>query len=237
MSVLTVIQRHCQLHALAIPTSVVSSTDTQVVQLLAVLQEALDQMVLESKFQVRTLECLHTLTAAEDQGSIATIAGNGYQAANFETFFDRTMKRPLYGPLNDTEWQEIKALPNPGPFYKFRIRGGNLLINPTPTAPLSQIAFEFMSSWAITSSAGTPKQLITDDGDGFAFPETMVRQWLKFMWKHTKGLPYQADEKKAYDLLNNYIATDKVKRRINVAYPDETTIKPGVFVPTGNWMQ
>lgn len=239
MTVLSTIQRHCQLHALAIPTSVVGSSDTQVIQLLAILQEALDQMVLESKFQVRTLECLHTLTAAEDQGPVEDLGGglSGYQCANFETFFDRTLRRPLYGPLNDTEWQEIKALPNPGPFYKFRIRQDRLLINPTPTVPLSQIAFEYMSSWAVVSNAGAAKETITADSDDFVFPDTIVRQWLKFMWKHTKGLPYQADEKKAYDLLNNYIATDKVKRRINVAYPDETTIKPGVFVPSGNWLQ
>lgn len=239
MSVLTTIQRHCQVHALSIPTSVVGSADTQTIQLLAILQEALDQMVLESKFQVRTLECLYTLTAAEDQGPVEDLGGglSGYQCANFETFFDRTLMRPLYGPLNDTEWQEIKALPNPGPFYKFRIRGGNLLINPTPTVPLSQIAFEYMSSWAVTSSAGVAKALITADDDVFVFPETIVRQWLKFMWKHTKGLPHEVDEKKAYDLLNNYIATDKVKRRINVAHPHATTLRPGVFVPSGNWMQ
>lgn len=238
MTVLTTIQRHCQVHALAIPTAVVGSTDTQVIQLLAILQESVEDMTRESKFNVTTLEHTMTLTAAEDQGDIATLCGNGYQAANFETFYDRSLMRPLYGPVDDTAWQALKALPDPGPFYKFRIRGGHLLINPVPAAPLSEIAFEFMSSWAIVSSSGTVKETITADDDGFAYPEDIVRAFLKANWKHTKGLPYQKDEKRAYELLNNYIATDKVKTRINVSCPGTpSSVQPGVFVPIGNWMQ
>lgn len=233
MTVLSTIQRHCQVHALAIPTSVVGSTDTQIIQLLAILQESVDDMVRESKFNVTTRECVFTLIAAEDQGPIEDLGGglDGYQAANFETFFDRTLMRALYGPMSDTEWQQIKALPDPGPFYKFRIRGNHLLINPVPAAPLSECAFEYMSSWAIVSSSGTIKESITADDDGFLFPEDIVRAFLKANWKHTKGLPYQKDEKKAYELLNNYIATDKVKRRLDVSCGTSGDMQPGIFVP------
>ncbi len=237
MSVLSLIQRHCQLHALAIPTAVVSSTDTQTIQLLAILQDSLDEIVTESKFNVTTLECLHTLTAAEDQGAIQDLGGglSGYISANFETFYDRSLMRPLYGPVNDTEWQELKAFPNPGPFYKFRIRGDHLLINPVPTAPLGEIAFEYMSSWAVKNSAGVAKELITADDDIFVFPENILRKWLTYRWKLIKGLPYQEDRQAAYGLLNQYIATDKVKARIDVSCPYDKFVQPGVFVPSGNW--
>ena len=236
MSVLSIIQDHCKLHALAVPTAVIGSTDTQVVQLLAVLSESLDDMVDESKFNVTTKECVFVALPQEDQGEIAVLAGNGYAKANFETFYDRSLMRPLYGPVEDTDWQALKALPNPGPFYKFRIMGGHLLFNPTPTAPLSTIAFEYMSSWCVTTAAGVAKAAITADDDAFLFPEPIIRKFMIYRWKLLKGLPYQADQQKAYDMLNNYIATDKVKARINVAEPDKT-IQPGVFVPAGNWMQ
>lgn len=235
MSVLSVIQDHCRIHALNVPTGVVGSTDTGVQQLLGLLAELMDETLNESKFQIVTYEAVFTAVAGEDQGSLQSLAPKGFQFAYFETFFDRTLRRPLYGPLTETEWQQIKALPNPGPFYKFRILRDRLLLNPAPTAPLSTIAFEYASSWGFTDAAGTPKAAITADTDLFVLPERIMRKGLAFRWKQVKGLPYQADETKFYELLNNYIARDKVKRRIDVSHPHPMDIRPGVFVPSGNW--
>lgn len=238
MTVLSTIVRHCQMHALSIPSAVVGSTDTQIIQLLAILQECLEDMQTEANFNVTTLECVHTLTASANQGRIEDLGGglSGYRKANFETFFDRTLMLPLYGPVTDTEWQELMALPNPGPFYKFRIWQDSLWINPVPETPFSEIAFEYMSDWSVRDgTTGDMKPLITSDSDTFVFPENIVRKWMIYRWKQIKGLPYEEDRQRAFDLLNNYIATDKVKRRIDVSSPSELTIKPGVFVPSGNW--
>lgn len=237
MSVLSIIQSHCRIHALAVPTSVIGSTNTSTVQMLAILSEVLEDVVTESKFNVITQEALFTATASEDQGLMTTLAANGYQFAYFETFYDRTLARPLYGPIDESEWQALKALPNPGPFYKFRIVRNRLYLNPAPTAPLSQIAFEYASSWCVTTVAGAPKAEITLDTDLILFPENIIRKGMMYRWKLIKGLPYQEDQTQFYSLLNNYIAKDKVKRRINVANPYPTSIRPGVFVPSGNWMQ
>lgn len=236
MSVLSIIQDHCRIHALAVPTAVIGSTDTTVVQLYGILNELLGDMVAESNFNVTTQEAVFTAIAAEDQGLITTYATVGYQWAHPGTFFDRTLRRPLYGPLNDVDWQAIKALPNPGPFYKFRIRQDHILINPAPTAPLSTIAFEYASSWAVKSAAGVLKAAISADTDVFVFPENIIKKGLMARWKLLKGLPYQSDEQAYYNLLNNYIARDKAKPNIAVDYPKQQDIRPGVFVPSGNWM-
>jgi hypothetical protein len=53
-----------------------------------------------------------------------------------------------------------------------------------------------------------------------------------YRWKQIKGLPYQADEKRFWDLFNNYIAKDKVKRRINIS-DDDGSIFPGQFISAG----
>ena len=237
MTVLSIIQDHCRMNALSVPSAVIGSTDTGVQQLYGILNDLLDEMVNESKFNVTTMEAVFTATAAEDQGAMSTLAPYGYQFAYFETFFDRTLRRPLYGPLDETEWQQIKALPNPGPFYKFRIRGDHLLINPAPTTPLSTIAFEYASSWCIKDGVTQDlKAAITLDNDTFIFPERIIRKGLAYRWKIIKGLPYQEDQTQYYNLLNNFIARDKVKSRINVSEPHQPSIKPGVFVPSGNWM-
>ena len=237
MTVLSIIQDHCRIHSLNIPVTVLSSGDAGVQQLYGLLSELLDEVVNESKFNVTTREAVFTSVAGEDQGAMQTLAPFGYQFAYFETFYDRTLRRPLYGPLTEIEWQQIKALPNPGPFYKFRIRGDHLLINPAPVAPLSVLAFEYASSWAVLDAAGILKAQITIDTDTFVFPDRILRKGLAFRWKQVKGLPYQSDETQYYNLLNNYIARDKIKTRVNVADPQQPSIRPGVFVPSGNWMQ
>ena len=238
MTVLSIVQDHCRIHALNVPTAVINSTDTGVQQLFGILKELLDEIVNESKFNVTTMEAVFSTVAGEDQGALQTLAPFGYQFAYFETFYDRTLRRPLYGPLDETEWQQIKALPNPGPFYKFRIRGDRLLINPAPVAPFSTLAFEYASSWCVKDGGTSAlKATITLDNDTFIFPEHLLRKGMMFRWKQIKGLPYQEDQTQYYNLLNNYIARDKVKQRINVANPSQPDIKPGVFVPSGNWMQ
>lgn len=237
MTVLSVIQDHCRIHAIRVPTAVFGSTDTGTQQLLGILNELVDEIVNESKFNVTTREAVFNSVAGEDQGAMQTLAPFGYQFAYLETFYDRTLRRPLYGPLSEVEWQQIKALPNPGPFYKFRIREDHLLINPAPVAPLSVLAFEYASSWAVTSAAGVLKAAMTADDDSFVFPDRILRKGLAMRWKQVKGLPYQEDQTQYYNLLNNYIARDKVKSRINVAEPQQPSIRPGVFVPSGNWMQ
>lgn len=235
MSALTVIQEHCKVHGLSVPASIFATADATITQLVSIMNEVLDDMVVESKYQLITKEAVFIAIAAEDQGAMTTLAPEGYEWAYNETFFDRTLKRPLYGPLDETEWQKIKALPNPGPFYKFRIRGNRLLINPAPTTPLSVIAFEYASNRSVVAADGTSKQFVTADTDLFGFPERIIRKALAARWKKIKGLPYQDDEAAYYRLLNNYIARDKAKPRINVAHPVPMDIQPGVFVPSGNW--
>jgi hypothetical protein len=235
MSVLSIISDLCAMHALAIPSSVVGSTDIQTNQLLAILREVRDDLVTQAKFNVTTQQAVFSTTPQMDQGALSDLAPSGYQFAIFETFFDRTQSVPLLGPLNESEWEQQIALPSDGTWFKFRIWGDHLFLYPAPssTSP-ADIAFEYMSSWAVVDSAGMLKAEITADTDTFVFPEPMMRKGLMYRWKQIKGLPYQADETAFWNLVNNYIAKDKVKRRVDLADPLNYGPTPGVFVPTLN---
>jgi hypothetical protein len=235
MSLLSIIQQHCRIHALSVPTGVIGSTETTVNQLYGIVNEVLSELVTESKFNVTTQECTFTTVATESQGAMATLCPLGYQYAIFETFYDRTLMRPLIGPITESEWQELKALPTAGIMYKYRIRNDELLFDPVPSAPFSEIAFEYMSSYCVTDDLGVLKPAITADTDLFVFPENIIQKGMMYRWKQIKGLPYQADETRYYGLLNNYIARDKVKRRIDVSQPSFESVKPGIFVPSNSW--
>lgn len=228
MSLLTIVQNVCRINGLPVPGFVVSSSDNTTQQMLGLANELLDSMIDESKFQAFTKQALWTYIADEDQGDLNDICP-GYLWVNNGTFWDRTLLRPVYGPITDVEWQQIKAVPNPGPYYKYRIMGNHLLINPVPTDPLSLIAFEYATSYGVEAADGTPKQYFTEDTDTFLLPERILQRGLSYRWKQVKGLPYQADETAYFSMLNNAIARDATKRIYNLAGKSDLWGRPGFY--------
>lgn len=235
MSLLTLVQSVCRNHALSIPTAVMSSTNTTVSQLYGMLSELLEEITTESNFTGLTLEATFTAIAAENQGSLDTLAPSGFMHILPGTLFDRTNRRHLLGPLSAEDWQALQALSTPSATYYYRIRENNFYLYPAPdVSSLPDIAFEYASSWIVRDSGGTPKAALTADDDLFGLPEYILRRGLTWKWKYTKGLPYEADQHKFYELLNSYIATDGTKPTINVG-EKARGLTPGILVPTGNW--
>jgi hypothetical protein len=85
------------------------------------------------------------------------------------------------------------------------------------------------------SASPTTKQYFTADDDTPIFPESLLQRGLSFRWKQIKGLPYQADEEKYYELMNNFVSNNKPRRTLNLAGGNGFDIRPGIFVPSGNW--
>src|SRR5688572_10188030 len=135
MSLLTVIQQVCGRTNIPVPSSVTgNTTDAQVVQLLRLLEEEGNDLSSRYPWQGVTFEFSHTTLAQEDQGALDSIATNGFRYIKNGTFFDRTDKLPVMGPLTDQQWQDRKSREVAGPRYYYRIRGNRLLANPTPAA-------------------------------------------------------------------------------------------------------
>lgn len=236
MTVLSIIQDHAKLHALQVPVAAVSSTDTTAIQLLAILKELVNDISSESDFSAITKEATWTATATESQGLLTALAADGYKWMIGGTFYDRTQGRPVQGPLSPQEWQAIKAVPTSAPQYSYRIREQELLIYPTPAAPLSEFAFEYASTFIVKDAGGTAKAQITADDDTFVIPEDIMRKGMMYRWKVIKGLPYQEDEQKYYDMLNTFISRNGTRKVIDVGEPGgHKEIIPTILVPTGNW--
>jgi hypothetical protein len=222
MSLLTIIQDHCKLHGLNVPSTVVSSQDSAVLQLWALMNDLVENLIDESNWQAFTKEMVWTLVPQEDQGALSSIINNqGYLWLSNETFYDRTLMRKLIGPIGAEEWQALKALPNAGTYWRFRIRGDHLLIYPAPTiGNLSTIAFEYASSFAVVDSAGNAKNTFTADTDTSILPERILKKGLAYRWKELKGLPYSAEQDRYFNMLNNYISRDGTKKSFNLAGRD-----------------
>ena len=234
MSLLTDVQEFCRRTGLDVPVSLVSSSDKQALQLWGLANEICTDLVTRFQWQDLTEQCTFTSIAAENQGAVATLASSGFLSIIDETIYDRTLRIPIFGPLNNTQWQARQALPATGPIYQYRIRSGHLYFNPAIPAGHT-IAFEYKTKNIVVAVDGvTYQELFQADTDSLRLPSTLLTAGLRWMWKKEKGLEY-GEELAAYErLVANLSAHDGGRRTLNAAdrYND---FKPAIVVPLGNW--
>jgi hypothetical protein len=189
MNLLSLVQKFCERTAIKKPTIVVSSTDAKILQIKGLLEEEINDLASRHQWQSLTREALFTTIAAEDQGSIYTIADQGYKSIVNNTIWDRTDRLPC-AILDGQQWQTIKGFSNVGIRWKFRFRGDRLLLAPTPPAG-HQWAFEYQSKWGIVDAdTGLFKDSFTKDTDTFALQDTLHLEGLRWRWRREKSLDY-----------------------------------------------
>lgn len=235
MSMLTLIQRFTRRTNLNVPNTVYGSSDKQVRQILALLEEEGNDLSSRGDWEALTREATHTTLAVEDQGAMATIASNGFRYIKNNTIWDRTLSEPVYGGVSGQDWQAIKAMNITGPRYQFRIRGGKLLSSPAPTAGHTW-AFEYISyNWITDSTGATYKQFFTADSDLMLLPEELLLMGLRWRWKKEEGLDY-AEDFRTYELqVKDALSRDGAKRALNMGGDGEGK-QPRVFIPAGSWI-
>lgn len=235
MSLLTIVQGHCQRTGLSVPNSVLSSTDHQIIQIKGLLDEVIEDLIDRWDWTDLQREAVFTTVDGEDQGAIADIAPDGFQRIFNETIFNRTLRLPLFGPMPKEKWQALKALPTTGPYYKYRILRGRMLFNPVGVAGQT-CAFEYQSNLCIRTSPAADVTLSTfsADTDECIFPERILTAGLRWKWRSEKGLDY-AEEKLRYETLaNNAAGRDGTKPRIDMSQESQRMV-PGIWVSPGNW--
>jgi hypothetical protein len=234
LTLLQTVVHFCERTNLSSPATVIGSADTQVVQIKALLEEIGIDMASRVAWEGITFQATHTTIANEDQGAIATIATNGFKYIKNGTLWDRTDRLPVLGPLSPQEWQALKALVTTGPRYRSRIRGGRLLVDPTPTAGHSW-AFEYVSkNWILADDLTTYRQFFGDDDDTILLPDTELLQGLRWVWKREKGLDYAEDFRTYENMLKDAAGRDGGKPTLRMDGGGGGP-RPGVMVPSGNW--
>jgi len=215
-------------------TQVLSSQDSQVLQLAALLNEELEEITDIYAWSDLKQEAVFTSVATESQGAITTIAPNGFLWIIKDTIYNRTRRLPIFGPMTARNWQFLKALPTTGPFDKYYIRGGQLLVNPTMTAG-HVCAFEYASSQAVLAVDGiTKKSAFTADDDSCLLPEKVILAGLRWRWKREKGLDYEEDYVRWQAFAANAASRDATKPTLDMG-GGMAAWQPGIFVPAGNW--
>ncbi len=235
-SCLLMVQTFCGRRGLVQPNTAVSSSDTQVIQILGLLNQGGAAIARRHEWQSLTDEATFTTVAAADQGALTTIIGanNSFRRVIDETIWNRTTQRIVAGPLYAAERQGRLAIVTAGPFSEYSIRGGHLLFDPIPTAGES-CYFEYVSNnWCTDSTAVTRRSFFTQDEDLSLFDDELHLADLQWRWNKSKGLEYAEDFNEFEAMLIDRMTEDKTARRKNLDQL-QAGLRTGIFVPSGNF--
>lgn len=231
MSLLTSVQYFCGRNNMPIPSSVIGTGDTNLLQILRLFEEEGNDLALRGMWNVLMVEATLTTTATQSQGAITTLCPASFRYIINDTIWDRTRKQPIY-PLDGADWQAINATVSAAPPYRYRLRGGNLLVTPTPSAGLSWY-WEYMSRAWIMNGANQV-QYFAADTDTMLLPEDLVVMGVRWRYKKEKGLEY-AEDFNTYEIQVKQQLAEEQPRKHLTMNPGNSNM-PGIYVSAGSWI-
>ena len=171
------------------PATIISNTDPTAIQLNALAERAAKRL---SKLNWEKLLREHTITTANGTEGYALPAD--WARYVVETAWDATNFWPMRGSLDPQLWQSLKrGIVATTVRRRFRLRGGQVLIFPTPTT-VDTLIIEYARSTPWTDSTGaTYRVAATNDADITVFPEDLLTLEVKWRFKKEKGLDYAED--------------------------------------------
>jgi hypothetical protein len=234
MSCLSIIQSVAGRVGIPKPSFAYSSQDTQVLQLLELLNEEGQELANRANWTALNKQATFTTLAQQSQGLLSTIAPNCSFIIN-DTIWNRTLRRPVFGPRTPQEWQQQVAFSINGPWSNFRLEEGSILFFPVPTAGQT-CAFEYATkNWVLKASDGTTTASAwTADGDTALLDEQIMTLGLIWRWKAAKGLAYEEDFNKYERRVLTAISRDGSKNSLSLD-GSKYDVFPGVVVPAGSW--
>lgn len=175
-----------------------------------------------------------TFTSLAQETQTAMVATDLASFVN-GTFWNRTRRRPLVGPVTPQEWQRMKASTTSPVNDTFTVRGGDILINPAPTAGHT-FAYEYQSTQWCESSGGTDQSVWTADTDVGLLDERLMKLGIIYRFKKQRGLAFDAD----YSLYD-FAVRDALAKEAPHDIVDMSgvmgPVRPRIAVTEGDWYQ
>lgn len=123
-----------------------------------------------------------------------------------QTMWDRSFRWQLLGPLSPQEWQVLKSGISPtGPRRRFRIFGGNFVVDPVPSDN-NQLVYEYYSVNWCQSAAAVSQRAWTKDTDTYLLDDDTMVLGIIWRFRRAKGLDYEAERKEWEDCADRVLA-------------------------------
>ena len=167
------------------PLSIAGSTDPAGQRLLQLAQEAGDEVMRAYDWQILRKEQTFTALAQEVQTSILPDDFDRFVA---ETFWDRTNKQLLTGPIPAVRYQSLKAEAYADTPRFFTLRTGAVAVIPDPAGG-ENYAFEYVSNEWCESSGGTGQSAWAADSDVAVVDANLIQFHMTASFLEGEGMP------------------------------------------------
>ena len=212
-------------------TSVFSNPSETARQMRALANQEGTELMRRGSWQVLTKETTFNALAQETQ---AGVIPEDFDHMLNETFYNRTRKRQVVGPLTPKEWQEQKSIVATVLYDSYRIRGGSVLMIPVPSAG-DEYAFEYISNQWVLSTDQEAKTAFTADSDTSVLDEELITLGVIWRFLKAKGFDY-AESFRTYELqVSQALARDGSKRTVNFAQRIDYGRPRYPGIQDGNW--
>ena len=208
MSLLSIIQDAMVDLNLNKPTSVVGSTDTQVLQFLSLVKRDGLDLLRRFNWQALIKEVSFTSVATQEQTTLAAVAPDFFRMMD-ESMNNRTQHWRVLGPLTPPEWQRRLSLgAQVGVVNSYRIYGNAIWFYPVPPAGDS-IYFEYVTDkWVLAADGITAKTTFTADDDTSIINEDILTLGTKWRFLKAKGLDYSEEFRSYESALESVFGSD-----------------------------
>lgn len=233
MSLLTLIQTTAQLCKLTVPTVVETSTDTNILLLLALANESGKALAKRYDWQELTYFTNTILAGGSiDIGSITTCFGSQFDRVVNQTFWDISTRLPIDGPTTMQQWQQYQASNVVGPPYQFIVFSNRLKVGPTALASGDALTAYCISKYWCQSAGGTGQTSFAADSDIVNIPEDLFSLDIRWRFKSANGLSYGEDLQTAEQQIETYIGQNTPSK---VLFLGGRNIFYNTNIPEGFW--
>lgn len=215
------------------PSSVVGATDPQLRSLLSLANQEGRDLARRHAWQRLTKEKTFTTVATEAQTNALP---DDFDRFVPETFYNRTKARPVEGPLTAQEYADYKGRLSTWAFEKFRLRGNDILILPTPAAG-ETMAYEYVSLWWAALASDTTTGVADEfenDSDEPLLDSEAVTLGVSWRFLRARGLDYSEPFAQYENAVAQLIGRDGGTRRLSMGPPQAFRPRPP-SPPEGNW--
>ena len=226
MSLLTITQDVMVEVGLSRPAAAISSTDPGVVATISMINQT--GLELMRRFEWQALQTEKTFTSVAQASQTSAVPTDFDRFVN-ESFWNRTQKRQVAGPLTPQQWQSRQASSIGGITDFYRMRGSAILIDPVPSAG-NTMAYEYISKYWV----GGTKVAMTADSDTSLIDENLLK--LGAIWRYLKSrnMDYSEEYRTFETEVLNAAAKDGGKGVLSLAAPrSRNPLAP--YAPEGSW--
>lgn len=206
MTLLTSCQDAARELQLIKPDTIIGATQADHLKLLRFATKVSNDLHQSHPWQNLRKEYTFTASSVETQANGYPTAGD-FDRIIPETFWDRTNRFLISGPVSATRWQGYKAVSYADTAYRvYAIRGTSILVLPVP-AGTETYAYEYVTSQWCESSGGTGQTAWAADTDVSRIDEELTTLGIIYQYLLSEGLPFQgalADFQKRFSQLTRH---------------------------------